>query len=87
MALAIREAVTNVVRHAQAHAVELRLVQSNGTCRFSIADDGRGSKDSIEGNGLAGMRVRIEALGGTMLRDTAAGTCLILTLPTEGRVV
>jgi two-component system sensor histidine kinase DesK len=87
LALAIREAVTNVVRHAQAQAVELRLVQSNGTCRFSIADDGRGSNDLVEGNGLAGMRERIEALGGTMLRDTATGTCLTLTLPTEGRAV
>jgi len=87
LALAIREAVTNVVRHAQAHAVELRLVQDGGTCRFEIADDGRGSSVLTEGNGLSGMRERIEALGGTMLRDARNGTRLTLTLPTEARAL
>ena len=83
LALAIREAVTNVVRHAGAHAVQVRLVQARGQCRFEIADDGRGSNDLLEGNGLGGMRERIEALGGTMLRDATSGTRLTLTLPTE----
>lgn len=85
LALAIREAVTNVVRHAGAHAVQLRLVQARGQCRFEIADDGRGSSNLLEGNGLGGMRERIEALGGTMLRDATSGTRLTLTLPTEAR--
>jgi two-component system sensor histidine kinase DesK len=85
LALAIREAVTNVVRHAEAHAVQLQLAQTNGTCRFEIADDGRGSSVVFEGNGLAGMRQRIEALGGTMRRETQNGTRLILTLPAEAR--
>jgi two-component system sensor histidine kinase DesK len=85
LALAIREAVTNVVRHAQAHAVRLQLAQSNGTCRFEIVDDGRGSSIAYEGNGLGGMRERIEALGGTMERETQNGTRLVLTLPAESR--
>ncbi len=86
LALAIREAVTNVVRHADAHAVQLRLAQSRGQCRFEIADDGRGSSKIVEGNGLAGMRERIEALGGTMLCDATSGTRLTLTLPTDSRL-
>ena len=83
LALAIREAVTNVVRHAGASAVALHLRQSHDSCRFEIFDDGRGSSTLVEGNGLAGMRERVEALGGTMSRDSASGTRLILTLPTE----
>ncbi|MGB8266034.1 MAG: sensor histidine kinase [Candidatus Velthaea sp.] len=81
LSLAIRESVTNVVRHAQAHVVRMRLAEENGACRFEIADDGRGSHSLTEGNGLSGMRERIEALGGTMVRDGGAGTRLVLTLP------
>src|ERR1700678_1254958 len=43
LSMAVREAVTNVVRHAQARTCRLRLEQQNGSCRLEIADDGRGS--------------------------------------------
>jgi two-component system sensor histidine kinase DesK len=78
--MAVREAVTNVVRHAHAHTCRLRLEQQNGSCRLEIADDGRGGVQS-EGNGLRGMRERVEMLGGTLNRDSEAGTRLIITLP------
>jgi two-component system sensor histidine kinase DesK len=81
LALAIRESVTNVVRHADAHTVRLRLAEHGGVARYEITDDGRGSAVLLEGNGLAGMRERIEALGGTMEREGRAGTRLVLTLP------
>jgi len=81
LALAIRESVTNVVRHADAHTVRLRLAERDGVARYEIADDGRGSNVLLEGNGLAGMRERIEALGGTMQREGRDGTRLVLTLP------
>jgi two-component system sensor histidine kinase DesK len=80
LALAIREAVTNVVRHAGAHTVHIALSQDAYNCRFEIADDGRGGP-AVEGNGLAGMRERIEALGGTFAHEGDAGTRLVLTLP------
>jgi two-component system sensor histidine kinase DesK len=80
LSLAVREAVTNVVRHAQAHTCRMRLEQENGSCRLEIHDDGRGSS-SAEGNGLRGMRERVEMLGGTLLRSTEAGTTLTITLP------
>jgi two-component system sensor histidine kinase DesK len=80
LSLAVREAVTNVVRHAQAHTCRLRLEQQNGTCRLQIQDDGRGGFDA-EGNGLRGMRERVEMLGGTLNRNTEAGTTLTITLP------
>jgi two-component system sensor histidine kinase DesK len=80
LSLAVREAVTNVVRHAQARTCRMRLEQQNGSCRLEIHDDGCGSSNG-EGNGLRGMRERVEMLGGTLQRSTAAGTTLTITLP------
>ena len=82
LSLAVREAVTNVVRHARAHTCRMRLEQQNGSCRLEIQDDGLGSSNG-EGNGLRGMRERVEMLGGTLLRETRAGTKLTITLPTK----
>ena len=80
LSLAVREAVTNVVRHAQARTCRLRLEQQNGSCRLEIRDDGRGGLNH-EGNGLRGMRERVEMLGGTLNRNTDGGTTLTITLP------
>jgi two-component system sensor histidine kinase DesK len=80
LALALREAVTNVIRHARATSCNLSLCQNNGACRLEIADDGCGGS-APEGVGLSGMRTRIEALGGTLQREAASGTRLIITLP------
>lgn len=80
LSMAVREAVTNVLRHAQARTCTLRIEQQNGSCRLEIHDDGCGGPN-LEGNGLRGMRERVEMLGGTLNRDTAAGTRLTITLP------
>jgi len=80
VALIVREAVTNVVRHAEARTCHLRLAPVDGICLLEIADDGRGG-DTLEGNGLRGMRERIEALGGTLERATAPGTRLTIRFP------
>jgi len=80
LSLAVREAVTNVVRHAQARTCRIRLEQQNDSCKFEIHDDGCGSSNG-EGNGLRGMRERVEMLGGTLNRSTEAGTTLTITLP------
>lgn len=80
LSLAVREAVTNVVRHAQARTCRMRLEQQNGSCKFEIHDDGCGSSNG-EGNGLRGMRERVEMLGGTFDRSAEAGTTITITLP------
>jgi hypothetical protein len=80
LSLAVREAVTNVVRHAQARSCSLRIEQHNGTCRLEIADDGQGFS-TMEGNGLRGMRERVEMLGGKLERRNKSGTTLTITLP------
>jgi two-component system, NarL family, sensor histidine kinase DesK len=80
LSMAVREAVTNVLRHAHARTCTLRLEQRNGSCCLAIEDDGRGGFEN-EGNGLRGMRERVEMLGGTLSRDSQAGTKLTITVP------
>src|SRR5258708_715390 len=80
VALIMREAITNVVRHSQAKNCRRRLAASNGDCIFEIQDDGSGGS-LLEGNGLRGMRERVEALGGTITRDMSAGTKLTFEFP------
>ncbi len=80
LALALREAVTNVVRHAQAQRCSVRLLRDNNLCTLEIADNGRGA-DTPEGNGLRGMRERLEAVGGSLQRRCEAGTRLVIHLP------
>jgi two-component system sensor histidine kinase DesK len=80
VALIVREAVTNVVRHAQASTCRVRLATNNGHCVLEVEDNGRGGA-MIEGNGLRGMRERIEALGGTVTRETNQGTKLHFEFP------
>lgn len=80
LALALREAVTNVVRHAQATRCETRFVTQDGKATLVVEDNGRGGLRQ-EGNGLRGMRERIEALGGHFAIDSAQGTRLTIELP------
>jgi two-component system, NarL family, sensor histidine kinase DesK len=80
VALILREAVTNVVRHSHARTCKLKLASENGSCVLRVEDDGSGGTHA-EGNGLRGMRERIEALGGTLVRDTARGTKLRFEFP------
>lgn len=80
LAMVLREAVTNVVRHAEAQRCEVRLVKQDALCRLEIADDGRGG-DAPEGNGLRGMRERLQSIGGSLERLTGNGTRLVIQLP------
>jgi len=85
IALVVREAVTNVVRHAHARNCHLKLAPVDGTCRIEIHDDGRGG-GAVEGNGLRGMRERIEALGGTLKRENNMGTRLSIEFPLKENI-
>jgi two-component system sensor histidine kinase DesK len=80
LAMVLREAVTNVVRHAEAQRCEVRLMKEHALCRLEIADDGRGG-DAPEGNGLRGMRERLQSIGGSLERLTGQGTRLVIQLP------
>jgi two-component system sensor histidine kinase DesK len=79
-AMALREAVTNIVRHAHASVCRLALRRDGRFCELEIADNGRGGAFQ-EGSGLAGMRERVEALGGVLERDASSGTRLRIKVP------
>lgn len=80
LSLALREAVTNIVRHAGARHCRIALTGDDGACRLVIADDGRGGETAF-GTGLTGMRERVESLGGTVVREGRGGTTVTVTLP------
>ena len=79
-----QEALTNVLRHADARHVRLQLGAIRGSLVLDVRDDGRGfSRDAIAGLGLATMRERVEPLGGTLSVDSepGRGTCVHMELP------
>ena len=82
LSLALREAVTNVVRHARAKHCAIDMTADDGAVRLRVTDDGVGGA-SIEGHGLIGMRERISAIGGTLVRETTNGTTLTMTIPRD----
>ena len=84
--LAAREAVNNVVRHAQAESLRIRVKLTPATFTLEIADDGRGPAgmgDKKSRNGLRNMRKRMEDVGGSFEISPAGerGTLVQLTAP------
>jgi two-component system sensor histidine kinase DesK len=79
-AMALREGITNVVRHAQATVCRLTLRHRGNWCEMEIADNGLGGAGE-EGNGLSGMRQRVEAVGGVLERNGSSGTQLRIRVP------
>lgn len=82
LALTLREAVTNIERHARAAKVEVVVRRDGDRVHMRVADDGRGGVDR-HGNGLAGMRERIAALGGDLAIGSprGQGTAIEVALP------
>ena len=79
LAWVLREATTNVVRHSDADACWVEL-ESN---RLTVRDDGRGLGERPEGNGIRGLRERVEAAGGQLSIETGPeghGTLLEVVL-------
>ncbi len=86
LCLALREAVTNVVRHAHATVCHVTLNERDRTIHFTIEDNGQGGQIR-EGNGLRGMRERLQSMAGAMKLSGSAngGTSLEITLPLENK--
>ena len=82
LGLALREAVTNVARHAHASICHIGLHADQERVRLVIADDGVGGEEP-EGTGLTGLRERIAKLGGVVQRSGSAGTTLTITVPVK----
>ncbi|NYF80230.1 sensor histidine kinase [Granulicella arctica] len=82
LCLALREAVTNIVRHAHASACHMELSEVDAQIYLTVGDNGNGGT-LREGNGLLGMRERLHAVSGTvkLSSSTKDGTRLVLALP------
>jgi two-component system sensor histidine kinase DesK len=80
LSLVLREAVTNIVRHADASECSIEVFSEQDRTQLVIADDGRGDIRQ-EGNGLRGMRERVQELGGSLSLESSRGTRLHIELP------
>lgn len=79
LALVLREAATNIVRHAQATQARVEFMLEGRMLAMQIRDDGRGGVEA-EGNGLCGMRERVAALGGQLAVQSVRGDGTVLTV-------
>jgi signal transduction histidine kinase len=81
----VAEALTNVVKYAEATAVEVSVRRENGALVVDVADDGRGGVDVGAGSGLRGLQDRLAAVDGAMDIDSppGGGTRLRARIPTE----
>jgi signal transduction histidine kinase len=75
--LSVKEALNNVVRHAEASEVRLSLQVKDGALLLTVEDNGKGlpaAPPSDAQDGLASMRARIASLGGNLAIHSAPGT-------------
>ncbi len=81
----VQEALTNIVKHAQAEHVSLVLQRKPGKVSAVIEDDGRGfstHEESDDGLGLVGMRERVALVGGRVeIESSSAGTTIVVEVP------
>jgi signal transduction histidine kinase len=79
----VTEALTNVARHARATEAHVAIVGASDRLIVEVRDDGVGGADAERGTGLAGLRTRMSALGGTMdvISPEGGPTTLLATLP------
>ena len=84
LCLALREAVTNIVRHAHSSECYVRLAEKDGIIHFAVEDNGRGGVIR-EGNGLRGMRERVQSIAGTVIvtDSESGGTSVEIELPEQ----
>ncbi|WP_051855048.1 sensor histidine kinase [Streptomyces sp. NRRL B-1347] len=80
----VREAATNVVRHARAGRCEIEVAGAGGRTRLVITDDGRGVGSAPPGSGLKGLTERLAAAGGSLESGPAprSGFRVTAVLPT-----
>jgi signal transduction histidine kinase len=85
----VREAVSNVIRHARAENVRVKVFDETEKVLVEITDDGCGFDPAADhgGNGLANIRARLQRLGGTLeWQNTNPGMRLALRLPVGDRI-
>ena len=79
------EAITNAVKHGSPSKVAVRALRDDGTLRVVVSDDGVGGAVVRRGSGLAGLRDRVAAHGGTfdVVSPQGGGTRIEAVIPCE----
>ncbi|MBP7287887.1 MAG: sensor histidine kinase [Nannocystaceae bacterium] len=80
---ALQEAMTNVVKHARARAVSVRLEYTASWVRLEVVDDGAGTDELRPGFGLRGIAERLKSVGGRLDVSSAAGKGLRLRVEVD----
>ena len=86
----VQEALTNIIKHAKASLIKIKMTKTKGMLKVSIQDNGRGfvSNGAESGLGLKTMHERAKLLGGTITIDSKlkCGTEIIINVPmSEGK--
>ena len=85
----VREAISNVIRHAHARRLRVRVRADAATLDLELTDDGEGRDETARaGSGIDGMRARADRLDGAIrwTAGTAGGTKVLLSVPLAGAV-
>ena len=84
LSMCLKESVNNVVKHSQATKCRISIYQTDTEIVISISDNGKGiksEKDLVEGNGLIGMKERLEFVNGSFEIVSKNGTTVTIRVP------
>ncbi|MEC2055584.1 sensor histidine kinase [Peribacillus psychrosaccharolyticus] len=84
LSMCLKEAVTNIVKHSQASCCTLIINQSSKEVHLKIVDNGVGLSNKVKltkGNGLLGMKERLEFVNGNLDIQTQDGATINITVP------
>jgi signal transduction histidine kinase len=85
----VQEAITNAIKHANARNLWVELKRSEAGWKILVRDDGRGTASIVPGNGLNGMKERLEEFGGTLQIESQPnnGFTIQALIPVTGEFV
>ncbi|TRZ40294.1 sensor histidine kinase [Niallia circulans] len=90
ISMCLKEAVTNVVRHSNATSCYISISQNKKETIMEIKDNGTSpfkEEDTHNGNGLTGMRERLDFINGTLEISVNEGTILTIVIPHDGKLI
>ncbi|HWK22773.1 MAG TPA: sensor histidine kinase [Ureibacillus sp.] len=83
LSMSLKEAVTNVVKHSESSKCAIQIEKNDNEVILTVCDNGKGfnARLDIAGNGLKGMKERLEFINGSVQIESKMGTKLIVSVP------